>query len=41
MPRKYLDLLIGRFDVDEKLKLERKERAEIQPNQPSYMTSFL
>jgi hypothetical protein len=28
MPRKYLDLLIGRFDVNEKMKLERKERAE-------------
>jgi predicted acylesterase/phospholipase RssA len=28
MPRKYLDLLIGRFDVNEKLKLERKEHAE-------------
>jgi hypothetical protein len=28
LPRKYLDLLIGRFDVNEKLKLERKEHAE-------------
>jgi NTE family protein len=28
MPRKYLDLLIGRFDVNEKLKLERKENSE-------------
>ena len=28
IPRKYLDLLIGRFDVDEQLKLERKDRAE-------------
>jgi NTE family protein len=27
-PRTYLDLLIGRFDVNEKLKLERKERSE-------------
>jgi NTE family protein len=28
MPRKYLDLLIGRFDVNEILKLERKEHPE-------------
>lgn len=29
MPRKYLDLLIGRFNVNEKLKLEPKEDAEV------------
>lgn len=28
LPRKYLDLLIGRFDANEKLKLKRKEHAE-------------